>query len=90
MTASGVRPNVTDEELARIPLIVDLDAHLVEPPDVWTSGCRPSTGTSDRTSSMLPMGKPKLDGGMYIEEPGAEGRRLPGGSTRTASTRSSG
>jgi hypothetical protein len=34
MTASGVRPDVTDEQLARIPQIVDLDAHLVEPADV--------------------------------------------------------
>jgi hypothetical protein len=28
---------VSDEVVARIPPIVDLDAHLVEPEDVWTA-----------------------------------------------------
>jgi hypothetical protein len=28
---------VPDDLLAKIPPIVDLDAHVVEPPDVWTS-----------------------------------------------------
>ena len=35
MTASGVKPDVTDEQLAKIPRLVDLDAHLVEPADLW-------------------------------------------------------
>ena len=28
MTASGVKPDVTDKQLAKIPRLVDLDAHI--------------------------------------------------------------
>ncbi len=35
MTQISERP--VDELVARIPPIVDLDAHVVEPADVWTS-----------------------------------------------------
>lgn len=76
MTPSGVRPNVSDEQLARIPLIVDLDAHLVEPADLWTSRLPAKYRDVGPRVEMLPMGKPKLDGGGYIEEPGAEGKPI--------------
>ncbi len=35
-TATG-SPDADDELVARIPRIVDLDAHVVEPPDTWSS-----------------------------------------------------
>ena len=76
MTASGVRPNVTDEQLARIPLIVDLDAHLVEPADLWTSRLPAKYRDVGPHIELLPMGQPKLDGGRYIEEPGTEGKPI--------------
>ena len=76
MTASGVRPNVTDEQLARIPLIVDLDAHLVEPADLWTKRLPTKYQDVGPHIELLPMGQPKLDGGRYIEEPGTEGKPI--------------
>jgi predicted TIM-barrel fold metal-dependent hydrolase len=76
VTASGVRPNVTDEQLARIPLIVDLDAHLVEPADLWTSRLPARYRDAGPHIELLPMGQPKLDGGRYIEEPGTEGKPI--------------
>jgi predicted TIM-barrel fold metal-dependent hydrolase len=76
VTASGVRPNVTDEQLARIPLIVDLDAHLVEPADLWTKRLPTKYQDVGPHIELLPMGQPKLDGGRYIEEPGTEGKPI--------------
>jgi predicted TIM-barrel fold metal-dependent hydrolase len=76
MTPSGVRPNVSGEQLARIPLIVDLDAHLVEPADLWTSRLPAKYRDVGPRVEMLPMGKPRLDGGGYIEEPGTEGKPI--------------
>jgi acetyl-CoA acetyltransferase len=57
VTASGVRPNVTDEQLARIPLIVDLDAHLVEPADLWTSRLPARYRDIGPHVELLPMGR---------------------------------
>ena len=84
MTASGVRPNVTDEQLARIPLIVDLDAHLVEPPDLWTSRL-PS-----RWGDMIPH--VKWDAGQELQRPSRRGwlRHLLNEYTRTCVLTSSG
>src|ERR1700736_3548140 len=76
VTASGVRPNVTDEQLARIPLIDDLDAHLVEPADLWTSRLRASDRGVGPHVELPPMGQRMLDGGGYIEEPGTEGKPI--------------
>ncbi|MEB4209757.1 amidohydrolase family protein [Mycobacterium sp. 94-17] len=76
MTASDVKPDVTDEQLARIPRIVDLDAHLVEPPDLWSSRLPAKYKEIGPRVEYLPMGKPRLDGGNYIEEPGTEGKPI--------------
>jgi predicted TIM-barrel fold metal-dependent hydrolase len=73
MTASGLRPDVTDDLLDRIPPIVDLDAHLVEPPDVWSSRLPAKYREVGPHIEYLPAGQAKLDGGTYIEAPGADG-----------------
>ncbi|WP_436777402.1 amidohydrolase family protein [Yinghuangia sp. YIM S09857] len=57
----------------RIPLIIDVDAHVVEPPDVWTSRLPARYRDIGPRIRYLPAGTPKLDGGGYIEEPGTEG-----------------
>ena len=47
----GVSPDVSPELIAKIPPIVDVDAHLVEPPDIWTPrlpGEVPRGGTARR------------------------------------------
>jgi predicted TIM-barrel fold metal-dependent hydrolase len=62
-----------DELVARIPPIVDLDAHVVEPPDVWTSRLPSRYRDVGPHVELLPGGVPKLVGSGYIEEPGTEG-----------------
>ena len=69
----GPRPDVSDELVARIPPIVDLDAHLVEPEDVWTSRLPAKYREIGPHVEYLPAGTPVLQGGGYIEEPGTEG-----------------
>ncbi|NUS58644.1 MAG: amidohydrolase [Streptomycetaceae bacterium] len=55
------------------PPIVDVDAHGVEPPDVWSSRLPAKYRETGPRVVHLPAGTPKLDGGGYIEEPGTEG-----------------
>ena len=76
MTASGVRPDVTDEQLAKIPRLVDLDAHIVEPADLWSSRLPAKYRDIGPRVVYLPMGNPKMVGGGYIEEPGTEGKPI--------------
>jgi predicted TIM-barrel fold metal-dependent hydrolase len=76
MTASGVRPDVTDEQLVKIPRLVDLDAHIVEPPDLWSGRLPAKYRDIGPRVVYLPMGDPKMVGGTYIEEPGSEGKPI--------------
>jgi predicted TIM-barrel fold metal-dependent hydrolase len=62
-----------DELVAKIPPIVDLDAHVVEPPDVWTSRLPSQYRDVGPHVELLPGGVPKLVGSGYVEEPGTEG-----------------
>jgi predicted TIM-barrel fold metal-dependent hydrolase len=73
MTASDVRPDVSEEALARIPRLVDLDAHLVEPPDIWTNRLPARYRDVGPHVEYLPAGNPKMIDRGYIEEPGTEG-----------------
>jgi predicted TIM-barrel fold metal-dependent hydrolase len=58
---------------SKIPPIVDVDAHVVEPADLWSSRLPARYRDVGPHIVYLPGGKPKLDGGAYIEEPGTEG-----------------
>jgi predicted TIM-barrel fold metal-dependent hydrolase len=58
---------------SRIPPIIDVDAHVVEPPDVWSSRLPAKYREVGPRVRYLPGGTPRLDGGGYVEEPGAEG-----------------
>ena len=62
-----------EDRLARMPNLVDVDAHVVEPPDVWTS--RVPVSMRDRAPHVVlaPAGVPKLVGTGYVEAPGTEG-----------------
>jgi predicted TIM-barrel fold metal-dependent hydrolase len=62
-----------DKLVTRIPPIVDLDAHVVEPPDVWTSRLPSRYRDVGPHVELLPGGVPKLVGSGYVEEPGKEG-----------------
>lgn len=62
-----------DERLARIPAIVDVDAHVVEPRDVWTSRLPAKYRDVGPRIVYAPAGEIKLVGSSYIEAPGTEG-----------------
>jgi predicted TIM-barrel fold metal-dependent hydrolase len=57
----------------RIPPLVDVDAHIVEPPDVWSSRLPAKYRDIGPHVEYHPTGTPKLAGGTYIEQPGTEG-----------------
>ena len=75
-TASVARPLVDESALARIPPIIDLDAHVVEPADVWSSRLPAKYRDVGPRIEYLPAGTPVLDGGGYIEQPGTEGKPI--------------
>ena len=64
--------DVPSELIERIPPIVDVDAHVVEPADVWTSRLPLRYRDIGPRIEYLPPGKPKLDGrpsSMLCQEP---------------------
>ncbi len=61
------------ELIDRIPPIIDVDAHVVEPPDVWSSRLPAKYRDVGPRVEYLPPGTPILDGGGYIEAPGTDG-----------------
>jgi predicted TIM-barrel fold metal-dependent hydrolase len=54
-------------------MIVDLDAHVVEPPNVWVDRLPARYRDVGPHVELLPAGQPKLAGSSYIEEPGTDG-----------------
>ena len=73
MTLHMTDIEVTPEQVARIPRIVDVDAHIVEPPHVWSSRLPAKYRDVGPRIEYHPFGTPKLDGARYIEAPGTEG-----------------
>ena len=57
----------------RIPPLVDVDAHVVEPADVWSSRLPAQYREIGPHIEYHPAGRPVLAGGTYIEEPGTDG-----------------
>jgi predicted TIM-barrel fold metal-dependent hydrolase len=73
MSQNVQEADLLDERLARIPAIVDVDAHVVEPPDVWTSRLPARYRDIGPRVVYAPAGEIKLVGSSYIEAPGTEG-----------------
>jgi predicted TIM-barrel fold metal-dependent hydrolase len=73
MTQNLQQADVLDARLARIPAIVDVDAHVVEPPDVWTSRLPAKYRDVGPRIVYAPGGDIKLVGSSYIEAPGTDG-----------------
>jgi predicted TIM-barrel fold metal-dependent hydrolase len=69
----GVSPDVSPELIAKIPPIVDVDAHLVEPPDIWTPRLPEKFREAGPHVEYHPAGSIVLQGAGYIEAPGTEG-----------------
>jgi predicted TIM-barrel fold metal-dependent hydrolase len=59
--------------MAAIPMIVSVDDHVVEPPDLWSSRLPAKYRDVGPRIEYHPSGTPILDGGMYHEAPGTEG-----------------
>jgi predicted TIM-barrel fold metal-dependent hydrolase len=57
----------------RIPPLVDLDAHVVEPPDVWSSRLPKRFVDAGPRIALLPAGVAKMVGSGYVEAPGTDG-----------------
>jgi hypothetical protein len=64
---------VVEPDVEEIPWIVDLDAHVVEPPDVWSSRLPARLRQPGPHIEYLPGGEPRLEGASYVEAPGSEG-----------------
>jgi predicted TIM-barrel fold metal-dependent hydrolase len=72
MTDTDAGPEL-DELIARIPPVVDVDAHVVEPAHIWSSRLPAKYRDIGPRIVLAPGGTPKLVGGGYIEEPGTAG-----------------
>src|SRR5580704_16812550 len=71
--ATDVERDPATAAMLRIPPLVDTDAHVVEPPDVWSSRLPARYRELGPRIRYFPSGQPKLTRGAYIEEPGTEG-----------------
>jgi predicted TIM-barrel fold metal-dependent hydrolase len=72
--AATVPAGVVDPDLvAKIPPIVDLDAHVVEPPGVWVDRLPARYKAIGPHVEYMPGGVPKLIGDTYVDVPGTEG-----------------
>jgi predicted TIM-barrel fold metal-dependent hydrolase len=69
---SGVG-SVDETTLARIPRLIDLDAHVVEPPDLWSSRLPRRYQDAGPRVELLPNGHATMVEGAYVEAPGQDG-----------------
>src|ERR1700722_2473985 len=70
---SLVESDVHAVNVDKIPPIVDLDAHVVEPAGVWATRLPARYREIGPRIEYRPGGVPKLQGSSYIEAPGTEG-----------------
>lgn len=73
MIAMSRLGDATATVLQPIPRLVDLDAHVVEPPDLWSARLPARYRTEGPRIELLPGGTPVLTGGTYREAPGIKG-----------------
>ncbi|CUU54810.1 Predicted metal-dependent hydrolase, TIM-barrel fold [Parafrankia irregularis] len=73
LTQAPAHEPVDETLVARIPRLIDMDAHVVEPPDVWSSRLPQRYREAGPHVVHAPAGEVKLVGSSYIEAPGTEG-----------------
>jgi predicted TIM-barrel fold metal-dependent hydrolase len=73
VTEQAVRADELSERLARIPRLIDMDAHVVEPPTVWNSRLPSALRDHGPRIVRAPAGEVRLVDGRYIEQPGTDG-----------------
>ena len=66
-------PEVDAATLEKVPMLIDMDAHVVEPSHVWSSRLPAKYADVGPRIEMLPAGEIKLIEGSYKEMPGTEG-----------------
>ena len=88
--ALAVAEGQSSSGVGTIPLIVDLDAHVVEPPDVWSSRLPARLREVGPHIEYMPGGVPVLKGSSYVESPGRRDLTWRGGATKTTGRPSSG
>ena len=69
----GIGEDVLAERVAGIPLIVDMDSHVVEPPHVWDSRLPGRLREAGPRIEYAPAGEVRLVDGKYVETPGTSG-----------------
>ncbi|MER5181653.1 amidohydrolase family protein [Streptomyces sp. NPDC002896] len=70
---AAVDADILAERTARIPALVDMDAHVVEPPDLWSSRLPARFRDAGPRNVIAPAGEVRLVDGKYIEAPGMSG-----------------
>jgi predicted TIM-barrel fold metal-dependent hydrolase len=73
MTENLVRSDLLEERLSRIPQLIDVDAHVVEPADLWSSRLPAALRDVGPHIVRAPAGEVKLVDGKYVETPGTDG-----------------
>ena len=73
VTDQMVDPDLLGGRLAKIPPLVDMDAHVVEPPDLWSSRLPQRHRERGPRIVHAPAGEVRLVEGKYVETPGTEG-----------------
>ncbi|MDX6740951.1 amidohydrolase family protein [Actinocorallia sp. A-T 12471] len=73
MTEQSLAPDVLAERLAKIPRLIDVDAHVVEPANLWTSRLPARLREAGPRIEYAPAGDVRLVDGRYVETPGTEG-----------------
>jgi predicted TIM-barrel fold metal-dependent hydrolase len=73
MSEQVVEQDVLESRLLRIPPIIDVDAHVVEPRDVWSSRLPARFRDVGPRIVYAPGGEVKLVGSSYVEAPGTDG-----------------
>ena len=61
------------DRLEKIPPLVDVDAHVVESPDLWSSRLPARYRDQGPRLVQAPAGEIQLIDGKYVERPGTEG-----------------
>jgi predicted TIM-barrel fold metal-dependent hydrolase len=73
MTQQSITGDVLAERVAKIPPLIDMDAHVVEPPGVWSDRLPGRLREAGPHIEYAPAGEVQLVDGRYIEKPGTDG-----------------
>ena len=73
MTQQSVSGDLLAERIAKIPPIIDVDSHVVEPRGVWYDRLPARLREDGPRIEYAPAGEVQLVDGKYVETPGTDG-----------------